>query len=311
MHLPKSIVAFLIIITMHFSSAFALQPEVMYRYIQYSQNNKAFFKTIPFSRHFASIGKTIIFTPDSTELYTINEYLHYDSHINDAGSVLFSYQPYVTNMNDSTPVLTIYKQGNVAKTYRISELVRDSDFFNSIKNYAAWYTRTFVNNDTVFVITRADTTIAFNFNTGNILKKERNKNILDRYNGKIVLPKTIHIPDTNEFYNWDVEKMGYSHTDDIEKLKNGKSYEEELSNFLGMKVTNKYEDAMLVMHIFLLVDKTGKSDVYNIDYYNEKRTFSDSEKHKIRDWHNNLLVDGSLVPAYCDKWLFHKYIYLK
>lgn len=271
-------------------------------------------------------GKTDVFYKGK-KLYSIDKYFRERLVSSNNGKIIVVINPfiyrYAINPNEletyDDKVINIFKNGKPYLTYKLNQLININtipklepyDFLNcwlfKHNPYDSWITRLkskktennniFIENNILHIVTTVDTIVRIDLKTGNKLSDL----ILES-----VLPIKRHFnPDkiTTTYH-----ESTYPEKFILPKLKNGNSFEYELSKFLKLeladKSTNKLQELSIYVHTFLL----NKRGACEIAYINSGNKTLDT---KIVDWIKMQQFQVIEIPDNFEKFKFEDFIYLK
>lgn len=302
----KSLLIFCINILLAYT-CIATTPPIAYMYEQHSEGKSAYFRSIPYSKHVYGIGKTIAFDSNKRQLYTIEEYFYRHAFINNSGETFISFNTRVEDAMDTTAIITVLKNGAVARKYTYSELFPGHSMPNNGRRYG-WYRKSYMHQDTLFVLCNRNDVLFMDINTGSMIGRGEKKALVQTHNTlAISYPEQIFLAYPEPVISKNPPFWGYYFIPD---LKDGQSFHTAFIDMLKVQEAKTYEEADLFVNIHLIVERDGTTKVHDIRYEDEK-PFTTQQKQKMEKWLNSLQLKPGHVPKECEKWVFEEFFYLK
>ncbi|MFB6342771.1 DUF6794 domain-containing protein [Saccharicrinis sp. FJH62] len=287
-----------------------------------SENEKYFLKTLSYDNlRNTSVGNTIIYSSDSTELYTINRYFYIRKNeseilISNDGTKVAYISDKVLGLKDGNENIIVFNNGEKTTSFNLSELTDcDSESLDCYlfyrRKYEVWANNEHVNindtthlenklmesvlytdNDTVYIFSKLGRLIKLNLNTSEInfeSYREIDISIFDRL--KSVKINTLKLKNVPSFLN-------------LPKLKDGNSFYESLAKYLNLQVTpetlkykNEYKKYWI--NFDLIIDKTGIANIDSIINYTYNFPVS-----KLTEFVKTCSFNSSTVPEEVGKWKY-------
>jgi hypothetical protein len=279
-------------------------PGPAFQYDKYSEDGKYYFKSIPYYDYDqTNFGKTIVYdSKTKKELYKIDNYLPTEAFISNTGKTLVTTAHWMWGHSDfeKQNLVEIFINGKSSMRYFINDFVADRSKLQQTSSHTLWYSKMFVRNDTLCIITLEEKVIRIELTKGKIIdkikKKEcKNCNDLD----KIPKPKTIYYQDIKY-------PDGYVFPD----LVIGKPFRESLIAGLSKTEVKDYAECKYYIMVYGTIDKTGNCEIFMLSTSVNEIENKDWEK-QVSDWVTKQKYKINLIPKNCDKWVFQEYFYLK
>lgn len=290
-----------------------------------SQNDKFFFKTIPFDNiDQTSTGKTIVYNSDSTKVYEIErhfELLENNKEIflsNDGKNIAYVIDKEFIWNGVQNKSIEIFNNGISIKQFQLTDLLDcnsdkedcylfykeaiDSVFYKNgkrnfiFKEKATDFEKqltekaTFLNNDTLYIFTKTDKLISIDLRTASLSFTPISKINPERF--KQIKPFQVSKANLKQ-----PSLFGLPH------LSTGVTLEKGLAETLVMAVFPKDQIASkqfkrYAANVQIIVDKNGKAILDKIENYNgfpedKVKTFIQSQKFATNS-----------IPAEAEKWRF-------
>jgi hypothetical protein len=279
-------------------------PGTAYQYKIYSENGKYYFKSIPFcSYDLTNFGKTIVYEGKSNkELYKIDNYLPTESFISNTSKTLVTttYWMYRHSDLEKQKLIEIFLNGKSSVQYFINDLVSDKSKLQQTVSHMLWYSKLFIKNDTLLILTLENKVVRIELITGKIIDKI---NLVD-CNICIGLDK---IPKPKIKYYQNIKYPEYYIFPD---LVNGKPFRQSLIAGLGKTEVKDYADCEYYILVYGTIDKVGNCEIFML------RTSVNNQEDKywksqVSEWVTKQKYKTNLIPKNCDKWVFQECFYLK
>ncbi len=295
--------------------------------VVFSENHKFYLETVSYGDfEDKTLGRTTVFSADSTQLYTIDRrfVVHRSSQLilsNDGQIVCL-----ITNGEKNNPYelergLILYKEGQLFREHLKSALIKcrknEADcnllYFKAVKDFGIdstgkqgyifhhgttqfekflCDTNVFVSNNTAYVFTDSDSTIILNLVSGDYEKEH-----FTTFN-KSTLLNSMYIP-SSTFYS-----KGKKGCWDFPRTKCGKKFEIVLAEVLNMKIYdedsrgwgryNKYS-----MSLKCLIDTNGKAELLAIEAHDSIDTV------KVYQLFNKIVFRTDCNYKHTDKTAFN------
>jgi len=314
------------ILTILFFLSIYANSQLAYPYKVYSENEKYFIKSIPFSDQvYTEIGKTSVYkTIDSLNpIYTVKRYFQPDFLFlsNDGNSVCFILNWFSSEEQNSSDVIQFYHKGVLSEKYSAKDFIDTSVFSNEYNllyynididtliesdgmlkkigykigtdSLSAYYNsyNAFLKNDTLFLLTQNQFVNKFDLNTGKVVEKisfeDFSKNKLYYPSKRRIINYEIKIP----------TQFG------LPKLFSGHDYCKELAKPLKMVYDETVDDSKEVykyywLEIYCGIDSTGKCVDLQIDCQDSIL------QNAVVVFFNTAKFDKNEIPKGIEKWYF-------
>jgi hypothetical protein len=287
-------------------AAKADQPGPAYQYDLYSENQKYFFKSVPFYNYSETdFGKTTVYDNKTKKpLYKIDNYLPSPSFLNNNGKSLITTKYWLWGHDnfDDQVLLQFYINGKKAKKYYLKDLINDNSVLQPTSSHSLWFDEMFIHLDTFYVLTLENKTISFNANTGALIGKTNSNLILKRFNKD-------KLPQLKKIY---LENIKYPDTYQFPNLTDNRGFHNSLIKGLKKTEVKDYDSCKFYISIGCVIDRQGKCEIF---YLNASINHEDKDneiwKSQVQKWVLRQKYKTNLIPKNCDKWVFEEFFYLK
>ena len=279
-------------------------PGPAYQYDRYSEDEKFYFKSIPFYNYdLTNFGKTIVYDSKSKkELYKIDNYLPTEAFISNTGKTLVTTTYWMWGHSDfeKQELIEIFINGKSSITYFIDDLVTDKSKLQQTSSHTLWYKTMNVTNDTLYINTLEDKIVCIELLTGKIINRHKKADFKK-------WDSITKIPEPQTKYYRDIKyPEGYLFPD----LITGNKFRESLIKGLNRTEVKEYSDCKYYIMVYGTIDKKGNCEIFMI------RTSVDNKEDKnweqqVSEWVTKQKYKTNLIPENCDKWVFQEYFYLK
>ncbi len=282
------------------------QPVPAYQYDLYSENQRYFFKSIPFYNYSETdFGKTIIYDGKTKRpLYKIDNYLPSPSFLtNDGNSVITTkYWLWGHNDFDNQVLIQFYINGQKRNKYYLKDLVEDKSVLRQTSSHSLWFDKMFIHLDTFYVMTLENKTISFNANTGVLIGKINSGLMSKRFSKD-------NLPELKKVY---AENIEYPDKYQFPDLIDNRKFHNSLINGLKKTEVKDYENCKFYISISCVIDRKGNCEiVYLKASINHEDKDNAIWKRQVQDWVLSQKYKTNLIPENCDKWVFEEFFYLK
>lgn len=279
-------------------------PGPAYQYDRYSEDEKFYFKSIPFYNYdLTNFGKTLIIDALSKkELYKIDNYLPSESFISNDGKSLVTTTYWMSGHSDleEQDLITIYTNGKNPIKYYLNDLISKKSMLQQTTSHTLWYNKMFVTNDTLNILSLEDKIVRISLTTGKIIDKIEKENCFECGNlDELVEPKTT-------YYRNIKYPKGYIFPD----LVNKKDFHSSLISGLKRTEVEEYSDAVYSIFIYGTIDRNGNCEIFMLNTSVNEKENKEWEK-QVSEWVLKQKYKTDLIPENCDKWVFQEYFYLK
>jgi hypothetical protein len=296
-----------------------------------SKNGQYFLKSIPFDNIVETpIGKTIIYSSDSTEIYKIPRYFEISDNrkelfLSNDGRKLAYIVDREFSWNDVYQnTIELYKDGLKFKEYSLSDLIDCNnetencflfskeaiDSIGRFKGKRKIYLKesatdlekhitnraVYISNDTLIVFCKTSKVVKINLNSGELSYEK-----LSEFDYESVMQL-----DTLEFNSQKFKKPSLY---GLPKLINGKDVEESLANYLDMSIYPEYSRnsdkfKRYSLNLEIIIDSTGSGTIGRMEDY------GDLPEEKIKAFVSESKFQTKEIPLGIEKWRFDAWIAL-
>lgn len=312
-----------------------------YPYIQRTENGKVRSHSVPYGVRDGpyGLGQTFIYAGGKL-LYTIDKYFSTPFFTTGNGLYLISFdfslyyrgKLLVDDSGRMKPeyegeAVHIYKGGQLMKTIHFSELKIDTSriYVNSDRNFFDWNYRvsntekdkmklkmyrypTFIEHDTLYLITADDQLIAIDIASGEIVvRRDAYETLKQKADWKPTRLKREY------------QKVKYPEQFLLPDLYDGRTFEQALATFLGTSVADR-DSALIQLYVHtLLINKNGRCE----DVYVSPYTRSDAQKNfppmsndevlkgKVEKWIRQQTFATKTMPTGFPKYKYSDFVYLR
>lgn len=292
----------LIIPILFCSQAKADLPGIAHQYDQYSQNEKVYFKSVPFYwLDLTDFGKTAVFDSQTDQLlYKIENYMPVGSFISNNGKTIISVIDWIgQDEPEKEDVLNFFINGKKVKTFTIGSFMKEKLTLTYTTSHAYWYKRIFMSNDTLFIQTLDEQAILLDGNSGHVLKIADEELITQKFDLE-------NLPSARRVIH---ENIKYPMRDSFPDLVKGNSFKKSLLNFLNRLETQSYDSATNTLNISVTIDRAGNAEIFYLSSSAKSRN-KNLVNEKIKAWVIKQKFQPYLIPLNADKWVFEMYLYL-
>lgn len=292
----------------------ANQPRRSSMFIQYSQNGAFYFRSIPYSIHPYWLGKIDVYQTGSDRLlYSIEDCMNEETLLNNDGNILII-KSKIFKRNSGTPADTLpINTQNVLWFYDKDQLI-DSFPLNTLSpsidtgvtgHIGTWLRRTFLQSDTLYIITYKDNTIRIPLKDRSKIDRQSNELIMNRFKAKIAGPvrKYEEIVFPCKFYRC------------VPDLENGMSLDSAFVPFIKKVLKQAgFTPKHYNVSYSVLAARDGHCHLTDFEL-NDPKTYKrqlilPELKQKAVRWIAKQKVKTDLIPEPCEKWLFESYLEL-
>jgi hypothetical protein len=281
-----------------------------YQYDKYSENERYYFKSIPFYNfEDTDFGKTVVYDKATNKMqYKIDNYLSRGSFINNNGQTLITTRYWVwghdyTKFKDEV-VITIFIKGKKVREYKVDDLIKDRTQLTMSSSHTMWFKYIFIHNDIFYVYTLDNQVLLINSYSGEIIAKKKPSELSSQFDFEHYekLPKLRDTVYTN---------IKYPKKYEFPKLANNKDFRQALLTGLNKKETKDFDNSNYYINLSAVIDKNGKCEIFSLRGSKSKSEEEDEIwKKKVADWVTKQKYLTNLIPKNCDKWVFEAYFYI-
>jgi hypothetical protein len=280
------------------------QPGPAYQYDLYSQNNRFYYKSIPFYNYDqTNFGKTIIYdVKTKKQLYQIANYLPQEAFLSNNGKSLITTRYWMWGHSDfeDQSLIDFYINGKISKDLFVKDLILDRTKLQFTSSHTLWYEAMFINNDTLFVLTLDSSVVLIDANKGEIIGRKDRSFVTNRFDIENLpqLKSTVY------------DKIKYCDPYQFPDLVNGQKFKQAFTSGLNKLAVKEYDSCKYYVMVYGAIDRKGNCEIFMLSTSVDRKENKEWEK-LVANWVIKQKYRTNLIPVNCDKWVFQEYFYLK
>jgi hypothetical protein len=288
----------ILLILLNSFSAFADEEIPQYQYVQHSENEKFYFRTIPSCYHGSETsGMTSVYDSENDKkLYTIKNYMPFQSFLSNTGMSLVKTLYWMWDDPDfeKQPLVEIFINGKSSVKYFVNDLIEDKSRLQTSVSHLSWQFKISVINDILNLLTVDNKVVRIDLATGKIIGRISNTN-----------PELF--PKKKKSGNKNILKFSNI---DLVTLSSGKPFRKALIELLGKTETGGHFDCRYFINLTGIIDRSGNCKIDSIEATVDGKE-NEALKKKVSTWIIKQKYSTDSIPEDCDKRPFNEYFFLK